>query len=191
VLASEVLWIGDSWVQSPGTQRDYVRDQARLAQTLGMTEDYDSVAVAAAYMDDVSQQYADREITNPLKVILMDGGTWDPIAAQTLGASVDDAMDSSIARFQQFLADVAADGSVEHIVYFLPPPLPLIPSEQMQPRLLDACAQSEVPCHFLDLKDVWENHPEYTQMSIQASPAGGTEIGKRIWEIMQTECIAQ
>jgi hypothetical protein len=195
VLQSELLWIGDSWVQSPGNQRSYIRERELELGNLSGNEDYESRAVAAASMKAVAKQYADREadpIRPKLKVLLMDGATWDPLDAQTRGTSVDDAATTAIADFRQFLADVAADGTVEHIVYFLVPPLPPIPKvEDMQPDLEDACNKSVVPCEFLYLKDAWMNHPEFTQMALQASTAGGTKIGEEIWKIMQTECIAQ
>jgi hypothetical protein len=195
VLQDELLWIGDSWVESPDTQRWYIRDRERELGNLGASEDYESRAAAAASMKAVAKQYADREAepSRPkLKVLLMDGATWDPLDAQTRGTSIDDAATAAIADFRQFLADVATDGTVEHIVYFLVPPLAPIPKvEDMQPDLEAACNESEVPCHFLYLKEAWTGHPEFTQMALQASPAGGTKIGEEIWKIMQAECIAQ
>lgn len=196
VLQSELLWIGDSWVQSPDDQRTYIRDRELELGNLSENEDYESRAVAAASMKAVAKQYADREadpIRPKLKVLLMDGATWDPLDAKTRGTSVDDAATTAIADFKQFLADVAADGTVEDIVYFLVPPLNPIPKvEDMRPDLEDACNGSVgVRCHFLYLKDAWMNHPEYTQMALQASPLGAARIGEEIWKIMQTKCIAQ
>lgn len=186
VLSSEVLWIGDSWSQIPGTQI------TRLRELSG--QNYVNVAVAAASMADVAEQYAARQAgTIPVKVLLMDGGTWDPIAAQMSGGSVPDAIDAAVARFRQLLDDVANDGTVEHIVYFLVPELPTIPGVgTMRPLLRDACAESTVPCYFIDLQESWQGHPEYTGPSgIQASDAGGRIIAERIWSTMQANCVAQ
>lgn len=195
VLASEVLWIGDSWIQIPnGTQHNRVRDLARAAGALASDEDYVNVAAAAANMAAVAKQYDTRESgATKVKVLLMDGGTWDPIAAQMAGASVSTAIDDSIGTFQQFLDKVASDGTVEHIVYFLVPELPTIPGvSSMRPRLQQACDESAVPCHFIDLQPYWQGHPEYTAADgIQASEAGATLIGDLIWDAMQEHCIAQ
>ena len=47
VQASEVLWIGDSWVNIPGTQHTRVRDLARAAGAIGPNDDYVDLAVSA------------------------------------------------------------------------------------------------------------------------------------------------
>jgi hypothetical protein len=195
VLASEVLWIGDSWIEQPdGTQHTLVRDFARQAQTIGQNEDYVDSAADASSMAAVAKQYDARESgATKVKVLLMDGGTWDPIAAQLAGASVPAAIDGSISTFEQFLAKVASDGTVQHIVYFLVPELPTIPGvASMRPRLQQACADSAVPCHFIDLQQFWDGHPEYTATNgIQSSATGAAVIANQIWATMQEYCIAQ
>jgi hypothetical protein len=196
VLANEVLWIGDSWIQRPGTQHVRVRDLARAAGAIGQDEDYADLAADAANMAAVAKQYDTRESgTSKVKVLLMDGGTWDPIAAQMSGGSsaVPAALDSSISTFQQFLSKVANDGSVEHIVYFLVPELATVPGvATMRPRLQQACASSLVPCHFIDLQPYWVGHPEYTAVDgIQSSEAGAVVRADLSWATMQENCIAQ
>lgn len=196
VSADEVLWIGDSWIIDPGTQRSTVKQLALSAGTIAANEEYPSSAAAAASMAQVAEQYEARQRGAPkVKVLLMDGGTWNPIAAQMVGASVPDAIDESIATFEQFLSQVAADGTVEHIVYFLVPELMNIPGvAEMRPRLRQACAASLVPCHFIDLQEVWDrgDPARYTASNgFQASAEGGVAIGQAVWNVMQNNCIAQ
>lgn len=199
VLSSEVVWIGDSWVIRPGTQHTRVTELARLAGTLATNEDYSfDLPKEGADMAAIAKQYEARQAgTTKIKVLLMDGGTWDPIIANLTGMSVSDAIDTSVRNFRSFLAQVASDGTVEHIVYFLVPELPTIPGvAEMRPELQQACAESAVPCHFLDLETLWQqrrdDEPSYTaDDGIQASSKGGTVIGEAIWKIMQDECIAQ
>src|SRR3954464_15940088 len=192
---NQVVWIGDSWPIYPAGAPHYVfvRDQARQSGALDQADDYVNLATAAASMDAVANQYKTRESgATKVKVLIMDGGTWDTVAAQMMGTSVPDAAAGAELRFQQFLSDVASDGTVEHIVYFLVPPLPMIPGvDSMRPALKAAC-ENHVGCHFIDLKDAWAAHPEYTGPSgIQPSTAGATEIGNLIWATMQANCIAQ
>jgi len=198
VLASEVLWIGDSWLTIPNnTQREVVRTLALAAHAIDTGDDYYSLAAPAADMAAIAKQYDTRESgATKVKVLLMDGGTWDPIAAQAVpgasSASVSTAIDNAISGFQQFLTKVARDGTVQHIVYFLVPELPGIPGvATMRPRLQQACADSTVRCHFIDLQPYWQGHPEYTADGIQASAAGATVLGNLIWASMQEYCIAQ
>lgn len=194
VRAGEVLWMGDTWISIPGTQHTRVRDLARASGALGPNEDYVIVAAPSVDMAHVAQQYRTRESgPTKVKVVLMDGGTWDPIAAQAKGDPIGPAIDTAISNFQGFLSEVARDGTVEHIVYFLMPELSAIPGVAlMRPRLLQACADSTVPCHFLDLQPLWLGHPEYTAPDgIQSSEAGARVIADAIWAIMQKNCIAQ
>lgn len=194
VLASEVLWIGDSWIQIPGTQHTRVRDLARESGAIGASEDFANEAAAATDMAAIADQYRARQSgATKVKVLLMDGGTWDPIAAQARGEPVGPAMNQAISTFETFLSEVASDGTVEHIVYFLVPELSTIPGvATMRPGLQAACANSAVLCHFLDLQPLWVGHPEYTAVDgIQASEAGARVIADSIWGIMQDNCIAQ
>jgi hypothetical protein len=190
IKANEVIWIGDSWITDPGTQHNGVRDLARQARVLGASEDYVVLAQAAKTISQIAEQYNAREATaNKVKVILMEGGGWDLIAANGSDAAVT----SVVSTFTQFLSKVASDGTVQHIIYFLYPELPTTPNVAgLRPGVQTACAQSKVPCHFLDLQPLWAGRPDYTANNgVQASEAGGQVIAEQIWKLMQDNCIAQ
>jgi hypothetical protein len=188
VAADEVLWIGDSWMNVPGEQVTIVRDRARDSGAIGPTDEYPVTATAGAVMSAIANQYTVQEATaTKVKVLIMDGGTVDTIAAQGSDASVT----AVGTMFQQFLAKVAADGSVQQIVYVLMPELPAIYGvATLRPVMRQACADSAVPCHFLDLQQYWAGHPEYTN-GILPTDAGARLIGNQLWSIMQANCIAQ
>jgi hypothetical protein len=190
IQAVEVLWIGDTWVNIPGIQHTRVRDLARAEGAIGLNDDYVDLAASATTLAMIAGQYATQEASSTkAKVLIFDGGTWDTIVANGSDASVQ----SVLTAFPQFLAQVASDGTVQHIIYYLPPELSTIPGvAALRPGLEQACATSTVPCHFLDLQPLWAGHQEYTaQNGIQASTAGGTVIADSIWAIMQSNCIAQ
>lgn len=190
VSGDEVLWVGDSWLTIPGTQRTQVESLARAAGALGTDESYVSAAAPASTLAAIAEQYAERQSGDPkVRVLIMDGGTWDTILTNAAQASIRNVTST----FQQFLARVSDDGSVEHIIYMLPPELPTIPGvAELRPGLTAACQASLVPCHFLDLQPLWEGHPEYTAPDgIQASESGATVIAEAIWTIMVDHCIAQ
>jgi hypothetical protein len=190
VNANEVLWIGDSWVLVPGNEHTAVAADARATGAIGASDDYVIAAVPASNMAAVAGQYTAREAgATRVKVLIMDGGTWDTIMSNASAASV-----SSVAStFSQLLATVASDGTVDHIIYFLVPELSTIPGvAALRPLLSDACTQSTVPCHFLDLQPLWAGHPEYTVSgSFVPTDAGGGVIAAAIWALMQQNCIAQ
>jgi hypothetical protein len=192
VNANEVLWIGDSWILVTGGQHTRVADFARAAGAIGPNDDYVIGAAAASPLAAIVNQYAAREAgATKVKVVIMDGGTWDTILANASEASV-----SSVANtFDQFLAQIAGDGTVQHLIYFLPPELALIPGvAPLRPLLQAACGASTVPCHFIDLQQqIWSAHPEYTDTNLGFLPndAGSRAVADAIWAVMQQNCIAQ
>jgi len=195
VGANEVLWIGDSWVLIPGSQRTRVRDLARMSNAIGQSDDYANAAAPATTMPMIASQYTAQEAgATKVKVLLMDGGTWETIQASASGGSVSAAVSSAASAFSDLLAQVASDGTVQDVIYFLTPELPGIPGVAMlRPLLQQACAASTVRCHFLDLQPIWANHPEYTAPGAIPVPtdAGGIAIADAIWSLMQQRCIAQ
>jgi hypothetical protein len=192
VAANEVLWIGDSWILVTGSQHTRVRDLARAAGAVGPSDDYVIGAAAASTIAQIANQYATREAgATKVKVVIMDGGSWDTILANGSDASVN----SAAATFADLLAQMAADGTVQDVIYFLAPELPTIPGvAALRPLAQQACAASAVRCHFLDLQSaIWDAHPEYTDANLGFLPteAGSQAVADAIWSVMQQSCIAQ
>jgi len=191
IAANEVLWIGDSWMLVPtGVLRGAVRDQARAAGAIGPSDDYRSAAVAATAISAIAGQYSGQEAgATKVKVLIMDGGTWDTITSGTSDATVN----AVASTFAQLLGKIASDGTVEQVVYFLPPELSMIPGvSALRPRVLEACAASAVPCHFIDLQAVWLAHAgESLDTGLLPNDAGAHLVADAIWSTMQQNCIAQ
>lgn len=190
VQANEVLWIGDSWILTPGSLVGHVEELARAAGVIGPNDDYVVAAAPAATMPVIAAQYDAREAgATKVKVLIMDGGTWETLNAMGSAASVTGAANA----FEDLLAKVASDGTVEHVIYFMPPELPSIYGvADLRPLIQQACASSAVPCHFLDLQPLWAGHPEYTMGNgILPTEAGAVVLANAIWALMQQTCIAQ
>ena len=189
VNANEVLWIGDSWILVTGDEHTRVRDLARAAGAIGPERrlrhrrrgrrhhgrDRESVRDAGGGRDqgqgrDHGRRHLGHHPTG--RCVASDVAT--PSASSS--------------------RKVASDGTVEHIVYFLPPEIPAIPGvAALRPLLQQACAASTVPCHFLDLQPLWSVHPEYTDANLGFLPTvdGSRAVGDAIWTVMQQNCIAQ
>jgi hypothetical protein len=190
VNANQVLWIGDSWILVPGSQVTRVEELAQAAGAIGPNDAYANAAAPATTMSAIADQYDAREAgATKVKVLIMDGGTWDTLVANGSEASVN----SAAAAFEQHLAKVASDGTVAHVVYFLPPELPGIPGvAALHPRVQQSCAASAVPCHFLDLQPLWTDPVDYTASNgILPTEAGAQVLANAIWAVMQDHCIAQ
>jgi hypothetical protein len=194
--ANEVLWIGDSWILVTPTTHTRVRDLARMAGAIGSGDDYVIAAAPATTMAAIANQYTTREAgATKVKVLIMDGGTWDTITANGSGpAAVSSAAMAAATAFGNLLTQVAADGTVEHVIYFLVPELGTIPGvATLRPLVEQACGASTVPCHFIDLQDIWSVHPEYTDPALGFLPTddGSKAVADAIWAVMQQYCIAQ
>jgi hypothetical protein len=190
VKPEEVVWIGDSWFEIPGTQHTTVRDLARAAGVLGSNEDYVDLAVGGSTIQQIVHQYNTRQAgSTKVKVLIMDGGGIDLILADGSKSAID----HNVSVFKTHLAKIARDGTVEHIIYQLYPELPITPNVAgLRSGMQAACEASTVPCYFLDLQPVFQGHPEYTGSDqLYPSISGGVAIGKAIWDIMQKNCIAQ
>jgi hypothetical protein len=189
---AEILWIGDGWILYPGIQYTRVRDLAREAKAIGPADDFTVKAEAGKTMAEIANQYsAQATSTTKYKVLILDGGTIDTMATKGASATVT----SVVNTFEQLLAQVAGGGSIQHILYFLMPELAAIPGvAALRQPMREACAQSTVPCHFLDLDPIWLGHPEYTLSAsggILPTEAGGIAMADAIWKIMRENCIAQ
>ena len=193
VKANEVLWIGDSWMLVPASSAPMrVQDLARAAGAIGASDDYTIGAAAATTMPTIAGQYDTEEAgATKVKALIEDGGTWETINAMMNGTTVASAASGAASAFSQHLAKVVSDGTVEHVIYFLPPELSTIPGVvELRPLVKQACAQSTVPCHFLDLEPIWSGHPEYS-VGFLPSDAGATVLANAIWAVMQQNCVAQ
>lgn len=193
VKATEVLWIGDSWVTTSEAQR--VRDLARAAGAIGPNDDYAVSAAPGTTMVQIAEQYNAYESgSNRVEVLIMDGGGWDTITSALANTPLDTTVATVGQTFTQHLAKVVSDKTVQQVIYFLYPELSTIPGvAALHPVMQQACAQSTVPCYFLDLNPLWSGHPEYTDSTTNLLPsdAGAQVIGDSIWDIMQRYCIAQ
>ena len=187
VQATEVLLIGDSWIWRPGLQLVAL---ARDAGTVGETESYVILAADGASMDAAVNQYDTQQAgVTKVKVLIMDGGGIDLIAAGGSAESAQQVVDA----FELLLRKVENDGTVEHVIYSLYPEGTITPGvATLRPGMQAVCAASSVPCYFLDLQSLWEGRPEYTtEDAINPSDEGSEVIARAIWNIMQQNCVAQ
>jgi hypothetical protein len=185
VMPAEVTFIGDSWVEIPGSQVTHLEELARAAGSLAQGARYNDRSVSGNTIAQIINQYRSNRNT---KVLIMDGGGIDLI--QSNNQSTVTRVISSITSFFQ---EVATDGNVDHIIYYLYPSIPGLSNvdfQQLRPGAEMACAQSTVPCHFLALAPIW-NNSLIGGDNIHPSTAGGNLIAEKVWEIMQQNCIAQ
>lgn len=140
----------------------------------------------------------DSQYVEGAKVLLMDGGTIDLIRGSPLDGGTAIAVYTVVSKFQALLAKATTGGTRQHIVFVLIPEVPGLPGTWpglagIRSGIQEACAASQVPCHFLDLQPIFAGHMDYYLSTdrVNVSAAGAAVTGKKVWKLMQNNCIAQ
>lgn len=188
IQPSEVLLIGDSWISLSATG---VGERAKSWGSLSSNEDYVYQAASGATIEDIVAQYDSYSASSdtPVKVVIMNGGGVDTFG----GLGSEDSLSHVIETFTLFLSKLAQSSSVDHVIYSLYAEGSSIPGiAELRSPMKTVCAESLVPCHFLDLQPLWEEHSEYISSdTINPSAEGASAIASAIWSVMQHNCIAQ
>jgi hypothetical protein len=193
VPAGQVLWIGDSWQLLPAGQEAHtlVQSMARAAGAIGQNDVYTVKAAAASTIVAIEEQYITQEAANGnVKVVIMDGGTWDTINNNANSTELSATVTAVINNFTELLSTVASNQTVTDVVYFLmPSDVPGV--DELRPGLEAACTSSAVPCHFIDLQTSWSAGDDTGGTIPVPTAAGAAIIAQQIWATMQAHCIAQ
>jgi hypothetical protein len=202
VAANQVLLLGDTFFASSHQVTAYLEDIARNAAVLGSGERYRDNSrlidnALALGGNGIASQYEAGIAESPARVVIMNGGGADVLvgSCDVVDASCP-TLAAAAAALPQLLAKMAADG-VLHVVYvFYPDPVdPGVRAKMdaLRPLVQDACENSAVACHWLDLRPTFAGR--YDEL-IQSDGLNPTAIGSQvtaqmIWSVMQQYCIAQ
>ena len=122
--------------------------------------------------------------------VLMDGGGNDCLINNN-GAA---ALTAATSLFQT----MATDGTKKIVYFFYPDPIgsnfASLKSclDALRPQMKALCDGLTSPkCYWLDLRDTWNGHAEYTDDGIHPTAAGAKATGDVIWASMKTNCVAQ
>ena len=155
--------------------------------SLGPDERADRRDRSGAPLNSIVNQYNSGNNEN-VKILIMDGGGIDLFSAPVGSGQVDGIVD----RFKEFLQQVNDDGYVEHIIYSLYPVIPTTPNlnVNMKPGFTEACENSPVDCHLVDLEPLFQGQYIAGDRT-HANAEGGTVIAEAWWKAMQENCIGQ
>jgi hypothetical protein len=142
-------------------------------------------------------QYSGALTAGAPRIIIMDGGATDVLNDDCAGMLTPEcpAARDAVNGAEQLFARFAQDG-VEQLVYFFygdPVDNPSLKAglDLMRPLLQNACGHSPVPCHWLDLRAAFEEHPEYVGVDgLVFTDAGATAAAAATFDLMQARCVA-
>lgn len=199
IKASEVVFIGESFIAQTGAIPRLMAQHARDAGAIGRTESYRSFAVSGTQLANgqISSQYARAKAQSPVKVVLMDGGGNDLL----FGGQCKNGPNSCskiITTLEALFAQMGADGVKEVVYFFYPDPQGIGASikpamDILRPQVQDLCASTtDVRCTWVDQRASWEgNYAKFTSDGIHPTEAGAAASAKQIWGAMTSRCIAQ
>lgn len=194
----ELVVMGDSLVELSGMV-GALEEQARLGGWLGPGEtlrNYSSSLnsfLAQNQFANVNQLNA-ALAASPVKVVILNGGATDVLqaACEPLTescAQIQDAVTGAQALFARM-----AEGGVESVVYWFYPDFLQDAGlrariDVLRPLIQEACANSPVRCHFLDLRPSFPNRADYFGADgIVLSPEGAAVAAERVWTAIEQRC---
>lgn len=191
---NEVLFIGESFTAA-STIPEETTNLARAAGSLAANDSYVDVSVSGTWIGSgtptsIPNQYRDN--ADGVRFVLMNGGgndCWQGGQESHLTAALNAA--------SELFEDMDENG-VEKIVYFFyPDPIGnqfaslTACLDLLRPDMKALCDGLTSPeCHWVDLRDTWDGHPEYTSDGIHVASPGNVPTATAIFESMQENCVA-
>jgi len=204
IARPDVVVLGDSLIELS----NFAADLETAATTAGVFAASDALrsyaAAGLSWLADnslsIHRQYDQARTEGTARLVVMDGGATDMLNVPCGSAPTGDcmAMQDAAAGAELLLGSLASDG-VEHVVYFFygdPPPtsdlIAVKPGlDVLRPLVENACGRSGLACHFLDLRPVFADHPEYfAQDGINLTAAGAQAIADSVVIVMLDRCVA-
>ncbi len=202
VAGDKVVILGDVFVaqtrEIPLALEALARDAGSLS-SLETYRDYSSNTQNSFTVNNalLLNQYSAAQAESPVKVVIMDGGGSDLLLKSCDGGPTPDCqlMLDVVAGAEQLLSRMAEDGVEDVVWFFYPDPTGeelLAELDVLRPLLLEVCANSPVPCHWVDLRATFAGHfDEYMQTDFVPTPVGAEAAAATIWSSMEQNCVAQ
>ena len=190
----EVLFIGESFVAASSIPEETSK-LAQAAGSLGAGDGYVDKSVSGTWIgnganNSIPAQYRDN--SDGVRFVLMNGGGNDCWQ----GGEESDRTNALNAAKQLF-QDMDTNG-VEKIVYFFyPDPIGSQFSsltaclDLLRPEMKKLCDELTGPeCYWVDLRETWDGHPEYTSDGIHVAGPGNVPTATAIFDSMVENCVA-
>jgi hypothetical protein len=184
---TDICTIGDSWIQITGAQVTTLENHMIAAGVIPAGSHFDRREVSGTPIDTITKSYTNKP--NNCKILVMDGGGIDLFGAN---AAPQSSVDTVVSKFKTFLQTVKTLGFTQHIIYSLYPVIPTTPhlNAQMGPPFTDACNNSPVDCHLVDLEPLFKGQ-HFGSDNTHPDATGAVNIGDAWWKAMQENCVGQ
>lgn len=197
--ASELVFLGDSFLALTRALPDALGRHARETALLGSDDKLRDLSVAAAELSngDLLSQYRRAAKSAPVKVVILNGGLYDLLLGGRCTQGNDARCAQVGAALSALLSAMSADG-VQDVVYLgYPDPAGIgarikPAMDTLRPQLQKLCEQaSPIHCQFLDLRATWNGHAEYSVDGVHPTSAGADAAAEVLWSTLTRACIVQ
>jgi lysophospholipase L1-like esterase len=190
---NQVAVIGDSFIAATHQLTQQIESRAKAAGALAQNERYvdNSTSGQTLANNQIRNQY-DRAVqsSGSIRYVLMNGGGNDCLILNNPSG----ALTAATALFQKM-----AENKTEKVVYFFyPDPVgnnfASLKSclDNLRPQMKSLCDGLASPkCYWVDLRETWAGHNEYTSDGIHPTAEGSRVSGDAAWEAMVENCVAQ
>jgi len=202
VSANEVLLVGDSFFAQNHQTTGFLEARARESGALGAGDRYrDSSRLTnnalALLGEGLLNEYTSAVLESPVQVVILNGGGADVLLGSCEMVNDQCALLTNAAQaLGRLLSTMASDGVTGVVFVGYPDPQSEAVRAKMdalRPMLEAACAASEVPCSWLDLRPIFAgNYDTYIQADgMNPTPQGAEATANAIWATMVESCLAQ
>jgi hypothetical protein len=188
---NEVLFIGESFIAASSIPEETTK-LARAAGSLGASDSYVDKSVSGTWIGNgqIPTQY--KSNSSGVRFVLMNGGGND-----CWQGGQESHRTAALSAAKTLFQDMATNG-VEQVVYFFyPDPIGAQFAnltaclDLLRPDMKAVCdAQTKPKCNWVDLRDTWNGHPEYTSDGIHVAGPGNVPTAGAIFKSMQANCVA-
>lgn len=145
----------------------------------------------------IRTQYETSRGDGAARIVVMNGGATDMLSNPCSDAAPGEcaAIDAAASGAEALFAQMRDDG-VEHVVYFFYPDVLSNDGlkaglDELRPVLQNACGRSALPCHWLDLRPIFEGHDDYLTGAdgLVFSEAGAGVAAAAVWDLVEARCL--
>jgi hypothetical protein len=190
----DVAVIGDSFIAMTHGITRQIESRAKAAGSLPQSEQYVDNSVSGSTLagsNQIPSQYTRAvQSSGTIKFVLMDGGGNDCL--------INNNADAAYSAAQSLFQTMAQNGTEKIVYFFYPEPVGSQYAslktclDGLRPRMKALCDGLTSPkCYWLDLRSLWNGHPEYTSDGIHPTDAGSRVTGDAVWDTMRANCVAQ
>lgn len=193
-MGNEVLFIGESFIAASSIPEETTK-LARAAGSLGANDSYVDKSVSGTWIgngasNSIPAQY--RSNSDGVRFVLMNGGGND-----CWQGGQESHRTAALSAARTLFQDMGENG-VEKVVYFFyPDPIGsqfaslTACLNLLRPAMEALCAEQTSPkCYWVDLRETWDGHAEYTSDGIHVAGPGNVPTATAIFESMQANCVA-